>query len=317
MSETSIQLRLGNQALVSDSKPSNSDYSLIEMSIGDELLIEPGKVAVVSTLEFVSMPADLLGLGVVPASITRFGLFSGDLAFVDPGFAGRLSVSLHNGSTWTQRLTCGQRFFDIRFAHVTATQSSPTRYLKTFDDELRAVKDAQDRLRPEVRTNEFEIRMLYEEVLSGPASGGASLENLVVALLSGIEGLDVIGTRARLAAEEIDVLVNNTLEVGFWRLAGSPIVIECKDWKERVGAPQIGALSERIDAIGPDAKTGILVCRKGVTGTRRSDAVAKIREKRQKGQYIVVLDDSDLERCVNGESMASAVERRYTELLLI
>jgi hypothetical protein len=61
----------------------------------------------------------------------------------------------------------------------------------------------------------------------------------------------------------------------------------------------------------------MLVARNGITGDRGRDAVLKTREKRQGGQYLLLLDKTDIDCCVAGESLSTALERRYLELLTL
>ena len=149
------------------------------------------------------------------------------------------------------------------------------------------------------------------------ASDGTALEKLVAALVEVCDGFRLYRTRARLAAEEIDLLVANDLNRGFWKVAGSPFLIECKDAARPIGAREISVLSDKITTMGPDTRTGVLVATNGITGDRGRDAVLKTREKRQAGQYLLVLDKSDIDRCVAGESLSTAIERRYLELLTL
>lgn len=146
----------------------------------------------------------------------------------------------------------------------------------------------------------------------GPGRGKV-LERLALQVFLTIKGLQVIRTNARLEAEELDVYLQNNIGQGFWKIAGSPIIVECKNWSEKVGAAVIGSLFDKLKSIGPDAKTAILVAPAGVT----ADALLKIREKRQHGLYILTLDDADLEEIANGTHAAQVIERKYHALLLI
>ena len=127
----------------------------------------------------------------------------------------------------------------------------------------------------------------------------------------------ILKRNARLRAEELDLVIKNDLTTGFWRLAGSPIIVECKNWAEKVGAPEISLLLDKLQAIGPDAKTGILVALNGITGNSYADAVLKVREARQRGRYILVLDHHDLQEIADGMSLTHVVEKKYGETILI
>ena len=76
-------------------------------------------------------------------------------------------------------------------------------------------------------------------------------------------------------------------------------------------------LSDKLTSIGPDAKTGILIALNGISGNALRDAGLKIREKRQKGQYIIVLDRKDLDEIVQRGNSLALIERKYEELIVI
>ena len=107
-----------------------------------------------------------------------------------------------------------------------------------------------------------------------------------------MRGLRVIKRNARLRAEELDLLIRNDLATGFWRLAGSPLVVECKNWADKVGAREVTVLIDKLRTVGPESRTGVLVALNGVTGDFRRDAVLKIREARQAGRFVIVLEDA-------------------------
>jgi hypothetical protein len=169
----------------------------------------------------------------------------------------------------------------------------------------------------ELQRNPGRVLALLRDAAFRPSSDGRGLEELVAALVDVCDGLQLLRTRARLAAEEIDLLVANDLDRGFWKVAGSSLLVECKDVAKPIGAAEISLLSEKVGAMGPDSRTGVLVATNGITGDRGRDAVLKTREKRQAGQYLLVLDRTDIDRCVAGEPLSTALERRYVELLTL
>jgi len=159
--------------------------------------------------------------------------------------------------------------------------------------------------------------LLYALIKAQPAVKGEALEQFALRLFNNIKGLHIIKKNARLRAEELDLLISNDITEGFWRFAGSPIVVECKNWARSVGAREIGIVSDKLASISPDAKTGIILAPNGVSGTPERDALLKIREKRQHGQYIIVLDRAALEEIATSGRASPVIERKYNELLLI
>lgn len=76
-------------------------------------------------------------------------------------------------------------------------------------------------------------------------------------------------------------------------------------------------LIQKMRAMGPDCKSAVLVSINGVTGDSYKDAMLKIREARQDGRYIIVLEAGDLHAIADGTSFSEIIERRYEQTLLI
>ena len=143
---------------------------------------------------------------------------------------------------------------------------------------------------------------------------GKALESLAVEIFKSIKGLKILKVNARLRAEELDLLLKNDITVGFWRAAGSPIVVECKNWSKKVGAREVSVLSEKMDSLGPKVSTGILIAPNGITGNSYHDAVLKVREKRQHGHEIIILDKTDLEEIAQGVHPVKVIDRKWDKL---
>jgi Holliday junction resolvase-like predicted endonuclease len=146
---------------------------------------------------------------------------------------------------------------------------------------------------------------------------GKALEDFTQEVFKAIKGLSVIGRNKRLRAEELDIVLRNDINRGFWRFAGSPIIIECKNWSSTVSAREISVLLKKLESISPDARAGIIIAPNGVSGSRSSDAWLLIREARQRGRYVLVIEDSDLAAVAAGTSMTEILERKYDTLSLL
>jgi Restriction endonuclease len=189
------------------------------------------------------------------------------------------------------------------------------------DAEIRLVKKALERDAPARSTKATSMATLSERIAAAEAKKdakkGGMLEKVVEDIFSSLEGLRVVKRNARLRAEELDLIIQNDLHTGFWRVAGSPLIVECKNVRKRVGAAEISLLLDKLASVGPDAKTGIMVAMNGITGNPSRDAVLKIREARREGRYILVLDRSDLQEIAKGASLGTIIERKYNETILI
>ena len=146
---------------------------------------------------------------------------------------------------------------------------------------------------------------------------GKALESLAAEIFKSIKGLKILKVNARLHAEELDLLLKNDITVGFWRFAGSPIVVECKNWSQKVGAREVSVLFDKLVSLGPKVCTGILIAPHGVTGDSHSDAVLKVREKRQQGRDIIILDKTDLEEIAQGVHPVEVIDKKWEQLYQI
>lgn len=66
-----------------------------ELLSAPEYTIMPGEAVLLSTVEFVRMPADCAGVLYLKSSMARRGLDHALAGFVDPGFCGELTAEFH------------------------------------------------------------------------------------------------------------------------------------------------------------------------------------------------------------------------------
>ena len=161
-----------------------------------------------------------------------------------------------------------------------------------------------------------ELVTIALDIASGSNEKGKALEEFGSYIFASAKGVSIIKRDARLAAEEIDLIIRNNASIGFWRHAGPVIAVECKNWSSRVGAKEISVFAANLATLGPDAKTGILIAPNGISGDSYSDAVLKIREQRMAGKNILVIERADLESLANGEYLTDLLERKHGELYL-
>lgn len=339
-----IDLRLGTQFRVIPSIVEDSFLDLYEPTklttyfeksptisreLGQKIILHPGSLLIATTLEYIQIPRDLVGITFSRSSLARAGLLTFS-STVDPSFQGRLTVEFSNLGSIPIALYPGMRIVRLGFVQTKAIGEYRKKYLASMTREFSKIDLDADfekvRNLMSKRTKGLEakraptmpIRDLLSKALEaeGPEKGKA-LERLTVEIFHTIKGLKVLDVNVRLKAEELDMVLQNNINVGFWRFAGSPIIVECKNWSDKVGAREISVLSDKLNSIGPDAKTGILIAPNGVSGDSASNAILKIREKRQRGQYIILLDRQALEEIVDGTHASVVIERKYGELLLI
>lgn len=329
----SVDIHLGRELLIQSVPPFtevSQNITKVYLGIGETVIIHPGSFALAVSLELLKTPPDLLTLFEQRSSMGRIGLLA--LAdIVDPGFQGKLVFNISNLGRSPVSIYPGMRVLSALFAAVEPSEGYRGIFTsnETLDSEApsaradivklkRAIEERDSRLQTKTANSFQKIRQLLDRASTAKGlEKGKALEHLTREVFKTIEGLKEIGVNPRLRAEELDLVLQNDLTIGFWRFAGSPILIECKNWSEKVGSKEISVLFDKLQSLGPDVKTAILVAPNGVTGDKKSDAFLKIREKRQQGRYIVVLDRDDLEMIANGTHAAAVLERKFGEMWLI
>lgn len=333
-----IELRLGTQvrqlawrialvdplAPLSSSSPEQSRSETVPL--GQRLVVSPGVILVAATLEYVHMPLDLAGLLFPRSPLEGVGLSVAG-GTIDPGFSGKLALTLSNRNSLPIALYPGQRIIRLclaQLSHASGREYSARKYsirdlgLPAEIESLKAMLEgvAPQRSSDAVSSQSMSKR-LSEALTANATEKGKALEELVADLFTTLDGLHILRRNARLAAEELDLVIKNDLTTGFWRIAGSPLIVECKNWSGKVGAREISVLVDKLQALSPDARAAILIALNGITGDSYSDAMLKIREARQRGRYVLILERKDLEQAAAGISLAHVIERKYDEMVLI
>ncbi|MCS6788486.1 MAG: dCTP deaminase [Aigarchaeota archaeon] len=92
---------------------------------GSSFVIRPREHVLLHTVEFVSMPKDLMGFVNLRSTFARLGL-SIPPTIIDADFEGQLTIEMVGGE-FPVRLHAGQRFLHVVFAKLTSEVSSPYR----------------------------------------------------------------------------------------------------------------------------------------------------------------------------------------------
>lgn len=120
----SIDLRLGaafrifnygNHALIDPSKPIDFDDFTELVTINERpFILHPGAFVLGSTLEYVSIPANLVGRLEGRSSIGRLGVIVHATAgFIDPGFEGTITLEISNAGKIPVALHSGMRICQL------------------------------------------------------------------------------------------------------------------------------------------------------------------------------------------------------------
>lgn len=331
-----IDLRLGNQFL---QLPSNDTVDEIDLAnpyplplsrapsrletvlVGETLSVAPAAAWSATTLEFIRMPHNLVGFLFPQSGLERVGL-SVSAGMIHPTFQGRLSLTFRNNNTVPITVHPGLRVVRLCLAILDNASArtyalGPDQLSKEINDWKTSLEEFEQKSSVTVPSSPSLAKQLLAVLSAERIGKGRALEELMADMFTRVDGLEILKRNARLKAEELDLVVKNNLTTGFWRIAGSPLIVECKNWSAKVGAREISVLVDKLQSLSPDARVGILVAVNGITGDSYRDAMLKVREARQRGQYILVLERKDLEEIATGAQLSKVIERKYDETLLI
>lgn len=137
---SSIDLRMGNVALMARARGSShvepmaaipgaggrhggelerrQKYERYELTFGMRLLLHPGALALVPTLEWVQLPRDLMGMVTARSTWAREGLSIATATLVEPGYQGIVTLELANLGQIPIALYPGLELAQIAFATV-------------------------------------------------------------------------------------------------------------------------------------------------------------------------------------------------------
>ena len=293
--------------------------------LGERIVLHPNSILLVASLQIVTLPADLTGFILPRPSTERVGL-SVTQAVLAPSFAGKVTLTLRNFGRLPIALYAGLRIATLSFFamqnHAAATASPPADAETPTPEEdvqslRRTIASASEGAKADYKPPTPLGVLLAEALGADTSTKGKKLEVFAGEMLRSIEGLKIIRSNAHLRAEELDILVQNDLAVGFWRSLGSPFLVECKNWSAKVGASDVASLEGKLASLGRDVKSVLLIAPMGITGDSRNDAWLKIRELRQRGVLVIVLDSKRLEAIRAGQHPADTIEEAYQAIWLI
>lgn len=126
---------------------------------------------------------------------------------------------------------------------------------------------------------------------------GRSLETFFSALVECSHGLTVLDTRLRTQDQEIDLVLKNAVERGFWTALQSPVIlVECKNWSDPVGIPEARVFESKLRELGSHGRLGVFLAMNGVTSAFSSH----LGKLRRDGLYPVVIGREDVDILLGG-----------------
>jgi len=123
-----FDLRVGKEGLTTEGREK------VDIERKGMLLLEPGDFGVVSTLEIIEMPADHAARIGIRSYYSRQGLFAATGPQVDPGFRGRLFITVINLSPNSITLPYKEKFVSLEIHKLNEAVEKP--YIGEFQDRL-------------------------------------------------------------------------------------------------------------------------------------------------------------------------------------
>ncbi len=128
--ENGVDLRIGDQIArfiklaepVDVDKPEEIKNAYV-VTHGNEFIIAPHEHVLLTTLEYVKMPDDLVGFVNLRSTFARLGLIIPPTG-IDAGFEGQITIELV-GSEFPVRLRTGTRFIHVIFAKTSSPVEKP------------------------------------------------------------------------------------------------------------------------------------------------------------------------------------------------
>ena len=91
----------------------------------DRYILLPGQFVLATTVECVSLPADITAFVEGRSSLGRMGLVIQNAGWVDPGFKGEITLELFNANRCAIELKAGRRVGQLVFAQMDAKALTP------------------------------------------------------------------------------------------------------------------------------------------------------------------------------------------------
>ncbi len=131
--ENGVDLRIGNQIArlvptgdVLDTADPNVDLSkFYRIESGESFIIHPHEKVLLTTLEYVELPADIMAFVELRSSFARLGLMMPP-TIIDAGFKGNITLEIQ-GSSFPVKVYAGQRFAHVIFAKTLNPVEKPYR----------------------------------------------------------------------------------------------------------------------------------------------------------------------------------------------
>ncbi|MBK8913374.1 MAG: restriction endonuclease [Phycisphaerales bacterium] len=166
-------------------------------------------------------------------------------------------------------------------------------YNRVFEPLLRN----EGQVREQYIKSECRDLLLSCDAASSSSEKGRILERLTELLFTANRHFELVDKRVSTGDEEIDLVVKNNIDRPFWNaLQSSLFFIECKNWRDPVGARELRDFEGKLRNHAKLAKVGFFVSIGGFTSAVKSELMRAGRGE----QLVVLLDRSDLDEYLRG-----------------
>jgi hypothetical protein len=127
---------------------------------------------------------------------------------------------------------------------------------------------------------------------------GELYEDLICEIFETIQGIDLAerNTFSGRRSQEIDIAFwNDQHSTALWFLPNR-ILVECKNWSQRVGSADVSWFDAKLRRRGPAGRFGILFAASGVTGDPADHTAARdvVDQALAEGREIIIVTNEDL-----------------------
>lgn len=161
------------------------------------------------------------------------------------------------------------------------------------------------------------LTMLHEliERAETPHEKGVALEKFSEYVFNQVRGFTVC-KNVHTSSSEIDLLIENThTTIPFFKSMGRRIIVECKNWNEKVGIPTIETIVGKLVLFG--ASLAVIITREGISGDELRyawRAVIKAYDKNIGSILVLTLDD--IESLAEGMNLVNLLKSKEDEYFL-
>ena len=167
-----------------------------------------------------------------------------------------------------------------------------------------------------VSRQEVDRYVTLGKTASDTVSQGRAFEDLVCYIFGLVPGVTIThrDTSNAFRTEEVDVaLWNDQTRDGFFFLP-HVILVECKNWSQRVGSSEVNWFDSKLRNRGLDF--GILITTCGITGdpSKPTAAHSTIATSLREGRRLVVISTAEIEQLTDSSDLVLLIKKKLCDL---